>query len=98
MSILAAIETSDPILFIWAVVKIVVPFWVLSIIRHRVLRGPKRDPDFDNHPYVGHVGHSLGTWTIVGNFGLTIAVVPVRGHPGLRSFAHSWEAETMEEG
>ena len=30
----------------WVVVKIMVPFWVLSIIRHLVLRGPKRGPQF----------------------------------------------------
>ena len=29
------------------------PFWVLSIIRHLVFRGPKRGPRFDNHPYGG---------------------------------------------
>ena len=26
---------------IWVVVKILVPFWVLSIIRHLIFRGPK---------------------------------------------------------
>ena len=28
----------------WVVVKILVPFWVLSIIRHLVFRGPKKGP------------------------------------------------------
>ena len=28
---------------LWVVVKIRVPFWVLSTIRHLVFRGPKRD-------------------------------------------------------
>ena len=28
----------------WVVVKIMVPFWVLSILRHLVFRGPKRGP------------------------------------------------------
>ena len=27
---------------IWVAVKIMVPFWVLNIIRHLVFRGPKR--------------------------------------------------------
>ena len=36
---------------IWVVVKIMVPFWVLSIIRHLVFRDPKRGHNFDNHPY-----------------------------------------------
>ena len=31
---------------IWVVVKIVVPFWVLSIVRHIVFRGLKRGPQF----------------------------------------------------
>ena len=35
---------------IWVVVKIMVPFWVPNIVRH--LTGfPKRDHNFDNHPY-----------------------------------------------
>ena len=29
---------------IWVVVKIIVLFWVLSIIRHLVFRGPNRGP------------------------------------------------------
>ena len=36
---------------IWVIIKMMVPFWVLAIIRHLVFRGPKRDHDFDNHPY-----------------------------------------------
>ena len=36
----------------WVVVKIMVPFWVLSIIRHLLFRGPKRDHNLDNHPCV----------------------------------------------
>ena len=32
------------------VVKIMVPFWVLSIIRHLVFRDPKGHHSFDNHP------------------------------------------------
>ena len=31
---------------IWVVVKMMVPFWVLSIIRHLVFRGPKKRPWF----------------------------------------------------
>ena len=38
------------------VVKIRVLFWVLNIVRHLVFRVPKRDPDFDNHPYEGVKG------------------------------------------
>ena len=29
------------------------PFLVPGIIRHLVFRGPKRDHNFDNHPYMG---------------------------------------------
>ena len=36
---------------IWVVVKIRVLFWVPIIIRHRLFRDPKRDPNFDNYPY-----------------------------------------------
>ena len=32
------------LLGIWVVVKIVVPFWVLSMMRHLVFRGPKTGP------------------------------------------------------
>ena len=35
----------------WVVVKTMVPFWVLNIIRHLVFRDPKRDHSFDNHPH-----------------------------------------------
>ena len=34
----------------WVVVKIMVPFGVLRIVRHLYLRDPKRDHNFDNHP------------------------------------------------
>ena len=30
--------------YIWAVVKIVVPFWVLNIIWHLIFRVPKKGP------------------------------------------------------
>ena len=36
---------------IWLVVKSMVPFWVLSIIRHYYLGDPEGDHNFDNHPY-----------------------------------------------
>ena len=39
-------------LFIWVVVKIMVPFWVLIIIQHLIFRVPKGDHYIDNHPYV----------------------------------------------
>ena len=35
---------------IWVIVKIVVPFWVLNIIRHLMSRVPKRDHNSDNYP------------------------------------------------
>ena len=35
---------------IGVVVEIMVPFWVLSKIRHLVFRGPKGNHHFDNHP------------------------------------------------
>ena len=42
----------EMMLIIWVVVKIMVPFWIPSIIRHLVYRGPKKgDHNFDNHPY-----------------------------------------------
>ena len=41
------------------VVKIMAPFWVLNIIRHR-LGYPRRDPNFHNHPYA-HIAH---TWVL----------------------------------
>ena len=34
----------------WVVVKIMVPFWVLNIIQHLILRDPAGDHNFDNHP------------------------------------------------
>ena len=36
----------------WVVIKILVPFWVLRIVRHLVFRGPnmKGDHNFDIHP------------------------------------------------
>ena len=30
--------------YIWVVIKIMVPFWALGIIRHLVFRGPRRGP------------------------------------------------------
>ena len=33
-----------------AIVKIVVPLWVISMIRHLVFRGSKREHSFDNYP------------------------------------------------
>ena len=36
---------------IWMVVKIMVPFWVPQIIGPYYNRDPKRDHNFDNHPY-----------------------------------------------
>ena len=38
---------------LWVVVKIMVPFWIPIIIRHLIFRDPKRDHNFDNHPYSG---------------------------------------------
>ena len=34
------------------VVKIMVPFWIPTTIRHLIFRVPKRDRNFDNHPNV----------------------------------------------
>ena len=36
------------------VVKIMIPFWIPIIIRHLILWVPKKDHNFDNHPY--HMG------------------------------------------
>ena len=30
-----------------------VPFWVPIIVRHLIFRVPKKDHNFDNHPYIG---------------------------------------------
>ena len=38
---------------IWVVAKIMVPFWIPIIIRHLILRVPKKDHHFGNHPYIG---------------------------------------------
>ena len=38
-------------IYIWVVVKIMVPFWVLIIILHLIFRVPKRGHNFDNYPY-----------------------------------------------
>ena len=66
---------------IWVVVKIMVPFWVLNIIRHEVFRDPREDHNFDNHsytvlldPYVyvlfwGHLGRPVvRPWAGEGDF------------------------------
>ena len=34
----------------WVVVKIMVPFWIPIIMRHLLLRSPKRGHNFDDHP------------------------------------------------
>ena len=36
---------------LWVVVKIMVPFWIHTIIWHLIFRVPKRDHNFDNHLY-----------------------------------------------
>ena len=38
-------------MYTWVVVKMMVPFGVLSVIRHLVCRDPEGDHNFDNHPY-----------------------------------------------
>ena len=53
-------RTAEPSFGKWVVVKIMVPFRILSIIRHLVFRGPKGDQNFDNHPDANPDGkHSL---------------------------------------
>ena len=68
------------------VVQILVPFWVLIIIRHQIFRDPKRDPNFDNYPRrrrpvcLAHpdslqpLNHrsqeQAGLWLLVGNRGM----------------------------
>ena len=38
--------------YTWVVVKIIVPFWVLNIIRHLKFRVPKKGPkNFHNYPH-----------------------------------------------
>ena len=61
---------------IWVVVKIMVPFWLLLVIRHLVFRGPKKgDRSFDNHPYLYrskiysvHI-HNLGSLKLSSSLG-----------------------------
>ena len=57
----------------WGVVKIVVPFWVLKILRHLVFRGPKRGPYFDNHPHDPPLYWHLGPQPGHGKSGSTSA-------------------------
>ena len=49
--ILGSQKDSLSLNYIWVVVKIMVPFWIPTIIRHLIFRAPKRDHNFDNHPY-----------------------------------------------
>ena len=44
---------------IWVAVKIMVPFWVLAIIRHLVFGDPKGDHNFDNHAYTLYTLHYI---------------------------------------
>ena len=53
--LLAQVE-SPMLSFTWVVVKIMVPFWVLVIIRHLLFRVPKSELNFDNHPHAGQFG------------------------------------------
>ena len=41
-------------LLIWVVVKIMVPCWISTIIRHRIFRVPKRDLILTTHPRGGY--------------------------------------------
>ena len=36
----------------WVVVKIMVPSWIPTIMRHLIFRVPKKSHNFDNHPCV----------------------------------------------
>ena len=45
---------------IWVVLKIMVPFWVPSIVRPQIFGVPKRDHNFDNHPYRIPKNHFAG--------------------------------------
>ena len=42
----------------WVVVKTMVPFWVLSIIRHLIFRGPKKGTIFLTTSHIG----SMSLW------------------------------------
>ena len=53
-------RTSEKLLLMWVVVKIMVPFWVPNIVRHLIFRVPKRDHNFDNHPCSDDVEGSFG--------------------------------------
>ena len=52
-------------LYIWVVVNIKVPCWVLLILRHLLFKVPKRDLNFDNYPY-GMEPQSPETVLVVG--------------------------------
>ena len=43
---LAGSRAGNEVLFTWVVLKVMVPFGVLSIVQHLVLREPKRGPEF----------------------------------------------------
>ena len=44
-------EYSGNIIGIRVVVKIMVPFWIPTVIRHLIFKYLKWDNNFDNHPY-----------------------------------------------
>ena len=41
---------------IWVAVKVMVLFWILSIVRHLVFRGPEGDFNLDSRPYRVYMG------------------------------------------
>ena len=40
-------------IYIWVVVKIMVPCWIPIIVRHLIFRVPKKGTD--SHPYIDHL-------------------------------------------
>ena len=62
----------------WAVLNITDPFWILSILRHLIFRGNKRDLCFGNYPCVS-LGLGLGILAVLFIAGLGVGSLRRRG-------------------
>ena len=64
--------------YIWVVVQIMVPFWIPIIIRHLISRDPKRDHNFDNHPYYYYYYYSsIATISSITIISLMILIITI---------------------
>ena len=74
------------------VVKIMVRFWVLSLVQHLVFRRPKRDHNFDNHPNRGfqRLGVPFGS-LYVKDFVISVQVPLIFGSSQIEVWkTHTW--------